>query len=77
MDGLQDGLDGSCLHCGKRIADAAPFDVIWFEDSKRDKVAAYLGSGEANRSDHARFDGLCAGPLDRQKAWRGLLSHGV
>jgi O-acetyl-ADP-ribose deacetylase (regulator of RNase III) len=44
---LLDGLDGSYLHCGKRIADAAPFDVIWFEDSKRDKVAAYLGSGEA------------------------------
>jgi O-acetyl-ADP-ribose deacetylase (regulator of RNase III) len=44
---LLDGLDGSYLHCGKRIGDAAPFDVIWFEDSKRDKVAAYLGSGDA------------------------------
>ncbi len=44
---LLDGLDGSYLHCGKRIGDASPFDVIWFEDAKRDKVAAYLGSGEA------------------------------
>ncbi len=44
---LLDGLDGSYLHCGKRIGDAGPFDVIWFEDAKRDKVAAYLGSGEA------------------------------
>jgi len=44
---LLDELDGSYLHCGKRIADAVPFDVIWFEGSKRDKVAAYLGSGEA------------------------------
>jgi O-acetyl-ADP-ribose deacetylase (regulator of RNase III) len=44
---LLDALDGSYLHCGKRIGDAGPFDVIWFEDSKRDKVAAYLGSGEA------------------------------
>jgi O-acetyl-ADP-ribose deacetylase (regulator of RNase III) len=44
---LLDGLDGSYLHCGKRIGDASPFDVIWFEDSKRDKVAAYLGSGVA------------------------------
>jgi O-acetyl-ADP-ribose deacetylase (regulator of RNase III) len=44
---LLDGLDGSYLHCGKRIGDAGPFDVIWFEDSKRDKVAAYLGSGDA------------------------------
>jgi O-acetyl-ADP-ribose deacetylase (regulator of RNase III) len=44
---LLDGLDGSYLHCGKRIGDAGPFDVIWFEDSKRDKVSAYLGSGDA------------------------------
>jgi hypothetical protein len=44
---LLDGLDGSYLHCAKRIGDASPFDVIWFEDSKRDKVSAYLGSGEA------------------------------
>jgi O-acetyl-ADP-ribose deacetylase (regulator of RNase III) len=44
---LLDGLDGSYLHCGKRISDASPFDVIWFEDSKRDKVATYLGSGDA------------------------------
>lgn len=44
---LLDGLDGSYLHCGKRIGDAGPFDVIWFEDAQRDKVAAYLGSGEA------------------------------
>jgi O-acetyl-ADP-ribose deacetylase (regulator of RNase III) len=44
---LLDGLDGSYLHCGKRLGDAGPFDVIWFEDSKRDQVAAYLGSGDA------------------------------
>jgi O-acetyl-ADP-ribose deacetylase (regulator of RNase III) len=46
---LLDGLDGSYLHCGKRLGDASPLDVIWFEDSKRDKIAAYLGSGEAKR----------------------------
>jgi O-acetyl-ADP-ribose deacetylase (regulator of RNase III) len=44
---LLDALDGSYLHCGKRIGDAGPFDVIWFEDAKRDKAAAYLRSGEA------------------------------
>ena len=44
---LLDGLDGSYLHCGKRLGDAGPFDVIWFEDSKRDTIAAYLGSGDA------------------------------
>jgi len=44
---LLDGLDGSYLHCDKRLADAGPFDVIHFDDSKRDKVAAYLTSPEA------------------------------
>ena len=44
---LLNGLDGNYLHCGKRIGDAGPFDVIWFEDAKRDKIAAYLGSGDA------------------------------
>ena len=44
---LLDGLDGSYLHCDKRLADAGPFDTIWFDDSKRDKIAAYLNSREA------------------------------
>ena len=41
---LLNGLDGSYLHCDKRVADAGPLDVIWFEDSKKDRVAAYLSS---------------------------------
>jgi O-acetyl-ADP-ribose deacetylase (regulator of RNase III) len=41
---LLNGLDGSYLHCDKRLGDASPFDVIWFEDAKADKVAAYLKS---------------------------------
>jgi uncharacterized phage-associated protein len=44
---LLNALDGSYLHCEKRLADAGPFDVIWFEDTKKDKVAAYLASAEA------------------------------
>jgi O-acetyl-ADP-ribose deacetylase (regulator of RNase III) len=44
---LLDALDGSYLHCGKRIGDAGPFDVIWFDDAKQDAIAAYLRSGEA------------------------------
>jgi hypothetical protein len=33
------------------LADAGPLDAIWFEDSKRDKVATYLQSeGKAYRS---------------------------
>ncbi|MBV5275024.1 MAG: phosphate phosphatase, partial [Lamprocystis purpurea] len=31
---LINGLDGSYLHCDKRLADAGPLDVIWFEDTK-------------------------------------------
>lgn len=41
---LLNGLDGSYLHCDKRLGDASPFDVIWFDDAKSDKVAAYLNS---------------------------------
>jgi O-acetyl-ADP-ribose deacetylase (regulator of RNase III) len=44
---LLDGLDGSYLHCEKRIADAEPFDTIWFEDKKREKLELYLKSAEA------------------------------
>lgn len=41
---LLDSLDGSYLHCEKRLADADPFDPIWFEESKREKVDLYLQS---------------------------------
>ena len=44
-----DGLDGSYLHCEKRLSDAGPFDLIWFEDSRRATVAEYLHSEPAKR----------------------------
>jgi O-acetyl-ADP-ribose deacetylase (regulator of RNase III) len=44
---LLDKLDGSYLHCQKRLADADPFDTIWFEESKREKLDLYLQSEEA------------------------------
>jgi len=44
---LLNGLDGSYLHCDKRLADAAPFDTIWFEESKRETVELYLRSAAA------------------------------
>src|SRR5262249_16656843 len=43
---LLDALDGSYLHCDKRLGDAGPFDIIHFDDAKRDKVSAYLTSPE-------------------------------
>jgi O-acetyl-ADP-ribose deacetylase (regulator of RNase III) len=39
---LLDGLDGSYLHCDKRLADAGAFDTIWFESAKREYVDLYL-----------------------------------
>jgi len=39
---LLDGLDGSYLHCDKRISDADPFDVIWFDDGRKRFVQTYL-----------------------------------
>lgn len=47
LDHLLNALDGSYLHCDKRLADANVSDLIRFDDKKRDRVAAYLNSGEA------------------------------
>ena len=41
---LLEGLDGSYLHCDKRIGDAGPQDVIWFDDERRLFVETYLKS---------------------------------
>jgi hypothetical protein len=44
---LLNGLDGSYLHCEKRLADAGALDVIWFDEKKKEKVAAYLTHPDA------------------------------
>jgi O-acetyl-ADP-ribose deacetylase (regulator of RNase III) len=49
-DGLRallDGLDGTFLCCEKRLSVAGPFDLIWFEDSRREVVADALRRGAA------------------------------
>ena len=43
---LLDSLDGSYLRCDKRIADADPSDPVWFNPSEKERVHAYLHSGE-------------------------------
>lgn len=43
---LLDALDGSYLHCDKRLADASPSDTIRFNDAKRPMIEAYLLSSE-------------------------------
>jgi len=46
---LLTGLDGSYLHCAKRLADAGPFEPIGFNNAKRDRIAAYLTTPEAKQ----------------------------
>ena len=48
LDHLLNALDGSYLHCEKRLADAGPLDIIWFDESRKDYVQTYLKGGEAN-----------------------------
>jgi len=47
LNHLLNRLDGSYLHCDKRIADAGPFEPIRFDDGKKDKVAAFLTTPDA------------------------------
>ena len=44
---LLNALDGSYLHCDKRIADASPVETIWFDDASKDFLSTYLKSSEA------------------------------
>lgn len=39
---LLNGLDGSYLHCDKRLSDAGPSDTIWFDEERRRFVELYL-----------------------------------
>jgi O-acetyl-ADP-ribose deacetylase (regulator of RNase III) len=39
---LLDALDGTYLHCNKRLSDAGPSDTIWFEEQRRKYVDLYL-----------------------------------
>lgn len=48
LNHLLNALDGTYLHCNKRIPDADPLDVIWFDDSQREFLQTYLKSNEAN-----------------------------
>nr|WKF57740.1 hypothetical protein HUO10_002233 [Paraburkholderia busanensis] len=48
LDHLLNHLDGSYLHADKRIGDADPLDVIWFDDARKDTLQRYLQT-EANK----------------------------
>lgn len=44
LDHLLNNLDGSYLRAEKRISDADPLDVIWFDDGRKALVQTYLNS---------------------------------
>lgn len=44
---LLNGLDGSYLHSEKRINDATPEEVVWFDETRRERLHTYLRSAEA------------------------------
>jgi hypothetical protein len=46
---LLNNLDGSYLHCDKRVADASILDTIWFENAKKDVVATFLKTTDAKQ----------------------------
>jgi O-acetyl-ADP-ribose deacetylase (regulator of RNase III) len=43
---LLNGLDGSYLHCDKRLSDASPSDTIWFDEGRRAFLDLYLKQDE-------------------------------
>jgi Predicted phosphatase homologous to the C-terminal domain of histone macroH2A1 len=43
---LLNALDGSYLHCKKRLSDAGPMDTISFDNSKKETLSSYLTNEE-------------------------------
>ena len=39
---LLDALDGTYLHCDKRLSDAGPSDTIWFDEERRQHIELFL-----------------------------------
>jgi O-acetyl-ADP-ribose deacetylase (regulator of RNase III) len=44
---LLDALDGTYLHCNKRLSDASPTDTIWFDEGRRKYVDLFLMQDES------------------------------
>ncbi|MBB3196766.1 type II toxin-antitoxin system antitoxin DNA ADP-ribosyl glycohydrolase DarG [Roseateles terrae] len=63
LDHLLNNLDGSYLHAEKRISDADPLAVVWFDDGRKDVVQTYLRTeakaySEALEATSAIIDGF-------------------
>lgn len=44
---MLNALDGTYLHCDKRLSDAGPSDTIWFDEQRRRYVDLYLQQDES------------------------------
>jgi O-acetyl-ADP-ribose deacetylase (regulator of RNase III) len=45
---LLNALDGTYLHCDKRLSDAGPSDTIWFDEERRKYVDLFLKQDTSN-----------------------------
>ncbi|HEY0758725.1 MAG TPA: macro domain-containing protein [Acidisarcina sp.] len=44
---MLNALDGTYLHCDKRLSDAGPSDTIWFDEQRRRYIDLYLRQDES------------------------------
>jgi len=59
---LLNALDGTYLHCNKRLSDASPTDTIWFDEERRKVVDLYLQ--QESSSDLSRVLNYTAARID-------------
>ena len=73
---LLNALDGTYLHCDKRLSDAGPVDTIWFDEERRKYVDLFLQQ-ESSRPLNRMLD-LTAKRIDGFESPLGmeLLAHG-
>lgn len=48
---LLDSIDGSYLHCSKRVADASPTDLVWIDPEEVGRVKLYLSTQAKEMAD--------------------------
>ncbi len=46
---LLNALDGSYLHSAKRVADATPYDLVWFDPRRREELERFLHSSNVQQ----------------------------
>jgi len=67
---LLDALDGTYLHCDKRLSDAAPTDTIWFDEELRPMIDLYLQQDSS--ADLRRVLDFTANRIDGFESPRGM-----